>query len=130
MDKPERPHTPTKRSVKQVGLKHSELGITSIGLFVVSCLFAVVALVIAVVIAANLDGSRQRRGGHEGLAMIGFTSFIVGSFFNLVGAVCGLVGLVQPQRKRKPAAWGLGLNIMLPLVNIIMIPLIARGTWP
>jgi heme/copper-type cytochrome/quinol oxidase subunit 3 len=102
-------------------LRHSELGIASIVLFVISCLFTF-AIWLLMAIAA---GDRKRGG--EGAAMNAGLIFFSGTSLNLAGAICGLAGLFQRQRKKNLAASGLVLNIILPIINVLVA--VAASPW-
>jgi hypothetical protein len=88
-------------------MKGSEIGIVSLALFLISFPIALVPLVMVV-------GDQIR--GHEGNGMNAGLLFCGGSLLNLCGAVFGVVGLIQRERKSF-AAWGLILNILLPVIG-------------
>jgi hypothetical protein len=75
-------------------------------------------------IEARIRKANEAKGiqvGDVAHGMAEVMHWLAGGFVNFCGAMVGLAGLFQRERKKSLAAWGFGLNVMLPLANIIFL---------
>jgi len=103
--------------------KHSEVGIASIISGVLGALLAVISVIGAVIFVSQGKGQTDPVMAVCGCGMIlSFPIFIA-------GAILGIVGLFNPNRKKITAIIGLILNILpcLLLLALLVLGLLAKG---
>lgn len=106
-------------AVRQAGeLPRSGMGVASLSMAIASV--ASVGLLVAVVIVTDVTFHGPPREDSPFFYLVGGWMFATG-LISVVGIVFGIGGVLQPRRRHGVAAWGLCLNIAIPVGSMFLL---------